>query len=246
MTGMRESVDRRVLGGFSFVDAITSIVITVPLTVTSQQLQVKRNYSGVYAIFDGPGFHGHTGEFIPAGDWGPVQLFEIAVRDPSLRYLPRRAQVQAPQKLVAGTFAIQQVLLYPTPSSPVELNWAVVRAVVVSTSGTPLPWSAVEVLLIDKSVAAKGVADERGQALLAVPGMGIQVTSHATDPVTEATTAVTVQAWFDPGVLKQPAGWAPNPDDILGNLTNPALKTNTQNGALGARETLFATITISV
>lgn len=243
--GFTESVDRRVLGGFVLVDAITSNSIPAPLTVTSTQLQLKVNRSGVYAIFNGPGFSPLTDEFIPIGTWPAPQGFEITVIDPSLRYLARRAQIQAPQKLV-GTFAPQQVPLYPSPSSTIEANWAVVRASVTSSAGDPLPWAFVEVLLSDATVAARGVADARGEALLAVMGLGIQVTSQATDPVTEATTPVTVQAWFDPTVLTQPRNWVPNPDDISGNLANPALKKGSTTGALGARQTLFASITISV
>lgn len=243
--GFMESVDRRVLGGFVLVDAITNNSIPSPLTVTSTQLQLKANHSGVYAIFNGPGFSPLTNEFIPTGTWPSPQDFEITVIDPSLRYLARRAQIQAPQKLV-GTFAPQQVSLYPSPSSTIEPNWAVVRASVTSNAGAPLPWSFVEVLLSDNSVIATGVTDARGEALLAVMGLGIQVTSHATDPVTEATTNVTVQAWFDPTVLKQPRNWVPDPDDISGNLANLALKKGSTTGALGARQTLFASITISV
>jgi hypothetical protein len=240
-----ESVDRRVLGGFVFTDAITGNTILSPLVVTTPQLQLKANRSGVYAIFNGPGFTPLTNEFIPSSVWPAPQNFEIAASDPSLQYLPRRAQIQAPQSLT-GAFTPQQVRLYPGSLSTVEANWAVVRASIASSTGTPLPWAVVEVLLSDHTVAATGLADARGEALLAVPGLGIQVTSTATDPVTDATTSVTVQAWFDPSVLTQPSSWVPNPDDILGNLANPALKTGTQASALGARQTLFANITISV
>ncbi|HEY2383506.1 MAG TPA: hypothetical protein VGK48_20220 [Terriglobia bacterium] len=243
--GILESVDRRVLGGFIFVDAITNSSIENPLPVTSAQLAVKVNRSGVYAIFNGPGFTALTNQFIPATPWPAAQTLEISVSDPSLRYLARRAQIQAPQSL-AGVFTPQQVPLYPGPSGPVELNWAVVRVSVASNAGVPLPWAVVRVLLADNSVAATGMTDTRGEALLAVTGLGIQVTSTATDPVTESATSVTVQAWFDPGMLTQPQGWIPNPDVMLGNLSNPSFKTGTQTGALEARETLYAQITISV
>jgi hypothetical protein len=240
-----ESVDRRVLGGFVFVDAITQASIESPLPVTSDQLRLKVNRSGVYAIFNGPGFSALTDQLIPSTPWPALQNFEITVQDPSLRYLARRAQIQAPQELT-GAFAPQKISLYPSPSSAMEANWAVLRVSVKSNAGAPLPWAVVQVLLADHTVAATGVTDTRGEALLAVAGLGIQVTSHATDPVTEATTPVTIQAWFDPAVLTQPADWVANPDDILNNLANPALKTGTQTGAMGARQTLIVSITISV
>ena len=77
-------------------------------------------------------------------------------------------------------------------------------------------------------------------------GMRAKPWSNASGAVTEITTPVTIQAWFDPGVLQQPAGWIPNPDDILGNLTNASLKTGKLSGTLGAGQVLLAPITISV
>ena len=245
--GFAESVDRRVLGGFVFIDGITDQFVDAPLAVISPQLQVKGNRNGVYAIFDGPGFRQLTTQFIPATPWPAPQNFEISVSDASLRYLPRRAQIQAPQVLT-GVAAPQQVRLFPGPGSVVEPNWAVVRASIRSAAGAGLPFAVVRVSkTADDSVMATGVADRRGEALLAVVGLGIQVSSSATDPVTETTTGVTIQAWFDPSVLDRPRGWIPNPDDLLNNLANASLKTgSTTGGALGARHTLIAGITISV
>jgi hypothetical protein len=246
MTVTLESVDRRVLGGFVFVDSITSTSITSPLNVTSEKLQIKGNRSGIYAIFNGPGFALLTDQFIPIGTWPPLHDFDITVTDPGGQYLARRAQVQAPRKLV-GAFAPQKITLYPSPRFIVELNWAVVRASVSSAAGDQLPWSVVQVILkSDSTLLATGVADERGEALLAVAGRGFQVSDKTTDPVTETTEAVTVQAWFDLGVLNQPKNWTPNPDDILGNLANPALKTAKSDGALSPRQSLVVPITISV
>jgi hypothetical protein len=241
-----EPVDRRVLGGFVFVDAITNGLVVDPLRVTSDDLQFRVNYSNVYAIFDAPGFTGLTSQFNPdPTSWPPARNFEVTVRDASLHYLPRRVQVQAPQNLTA-VFTPRQFVLYPSPSAEVAPNWAVVRASVRNAAGDGLPWAVVRVTRSDDTVAATGMSDSRGEALLAVTGLGVQVSASSTGAVTETTIPVTAQAWFDPGVLSQPAGWVPNPDDILLNLSNPALKTATITGALGARQTLFADITISL
>jgi hypothetical protein len=241
-----ESVDRRVLGGFAFVDSITSASIAAPLSVVSQVLKIKGNRSGVYAVFDGPGFRSLTTQFIPTGTWPPTQDFEITVSDPGGHYLARRVKIKAPQELV-GAFAPTKLTLYPSAKATVDLNWAVVRASVTSSAGAGLPWSVVRVILkSDNSVLATGMSDDRGEALLAVAGRGYQVSDKTTDPVTETSEAVTIQAWFDPGVLQQPKNFVPNPDDILGNLANPALKTATSDGALSPRQTLAVPITISV
>ena len=138
-----EQSDRRVLGGFVLSDAITHASVLTPLNVTSKQLKIKVNRSGVYAIFDAPTFSAPTGQFLSATASWPVGQSEVTVQDPSLRYLPRRAQVQAPQTPAVGnpqvTFAgPQSIALYPSPSAGVELNWAAVRATVLGSAGNGL------------------------------------------------------------------------------------------------------------
>jgi len=245
-------IDRRVLGGFLFLDAVTGESVTDPLAVSDTSLTLRVNRSGVYAIMDAPGFSNLNTEFDPLPDWpatgGP--LFEITVQEiisqgRSSQYLPRRAQVSAPQSL-ASLATPQKVTLYAGPSGHIEPNWAIIRASVADGTGAGLPWAVLQVIRSDNSVAATGLTDERGEAMLAVPGLGLQVSAGSSGAVTETTIPVTVQAWFDPSTLQQPAGWVPNPDDILNNLSNASLKTNKMTGALGAGQTLFAAITISV
>jgi hypothetical protein len=243
--GFLETTDRRVLGGFVFVDAITRETVLAPLAVTSRTLRVRANRSGVYAIFDAPGSSRLTTQFNPpAAGWPAGQSFEVTVRDPNLRYLARRANVQAPQGLTA-VLTPQQVNLYAGPSAVLAPNWAVIRVSVTGSAGKGLPWAALHVIRSDNSVAAAGVTDARGEAVLAVTGLGVQVSADASGAVTETTIPVTVQAWFDPSVLVQPPGWIPNPDDMLGNLSNASLKSGTQTGALGAGHILYAAITIA-
>lgn len=242
-----DHVDRRVLGGFFFADVITGASIIAPLTVSSTPLQSRVNHSGVYAIFDAPGYSRLTTEFDVQSDWpsanGPA--VEITVQDPTSRYLARRATVQAPQTIATLTTP-QKVVMYPGPSGPVEPNWAVVRATVKGTGGAGLPWAVVQVIRSDNSVAAIGMTDQRGEALLAVAGLGVQVSASSSGAITETTIPVTVTAWFDPGVQQQPVGWIPNPDSILTNLSNTAWKTGSMTGALGARQVLYAAISITV
>jgi len=243
--GFSESRDHRVLGGFIFIDAITGASIVDPLAVTGTNLRLRASNNGVYAIFDAPGFSGLTTQFdLTAAGWPAAQSFEITVQDPSRRYLARRAQVQAPQGF-DSVFNPQQIFLYAGPSAVLAPNWAMVRASVTGSADRGLPWAVLQVIRSDNSVAATGMTDARGEALLAVTGLGVQVSGTASGSVTERTIPVTVQAWFDPSVLQQPSGWIPNPDSILGNLSNAALRTEKQNGALGAGQTLFAAIKIS-
>jgi hypothetical protein len=249
-TGFYEPVDRRVLGGFVFVDAITSDSVVGSLTASSTQLQLKVNKSGIYAIFNAPGFSDLTNQFLPAS-WPTTtqaQNFEVTVQDPSLRYLPRRVQVKTPQPLpVPGNPpSLQKIQLYPSPSAILSPNWAVVRVSVTDTSGLACQWALVELIKSDSSVAATGMTDARGEALLAVAGLGLQVSKGASGSITETTIPITIQAWFDPSVRTQPKGWVPDPDTILGSLTSAALKTGKTSGTLGPSMIFSAAITISV
>jgi hypothetical protein len=258
---MRENVDRRVLAGFRCVDAITSLSILSPLSVTAAPLVLHRNQRGVFGVMDAPGLTALTNEFLSPSpsSWPAPSLYEITIQDPSLRYLARRAKIAAPQPLPvnpppapsgAATPPVttpQQVTMYPTTAAPVGPNWAVLRVLVVSnaTPPAPLPWAVIQVQGV-VSPAPSGLTNLNGEALLAIPGLGLKLSSSSTGAVTEATVAATVTAFFDPATLTQPRGWVPNPDDILANPSSPAWKSASQSVQLGSGQTVFVTITISM
>jgi hypothetical protein len=244
---MKELVDHRVLGGFQCVDAVTSESIAGPLVIDSPSLTLRPNRGGIFAIWDAPGLREYTA-FNPVLPWPDPAAVEIGIQDPSRRYLPRRSNIKVPQPLPvsASDYAPQPVTLYPGPAAPVELNWAVVRVSVKSdaTPPAPLPWAVLQVL-DGTNVRATGVADWNGEALLAVVGLGLQVSSSPGGPVTEVTTAATVNAWFDPNNLSQPPGWAPNPDDVLLNLAGP-WKTGSASIQIGPGQTVYVPLTVSM
>ncbi len=257
---MRENVDRRVLAGFRCVDAITSLSILSPLSVTAAPLVLRRNQSGIFGVMDAPGLTALTNQFLapPAASWPAPASYEITIQDPSLRYQARRAKIATPQPLpvippptappaLPPVTTPQQVTMYPTTAAPVEPNWAVLRVLVVSnaTPPAPLPWAVIQVQGA-VTPAPSGLTSLNGEALLAVPGLGLKLSSSSTGAVTEATVAATVTAFFDPTTLKQPSGWVPNPDDILSNPSSPAWKTASQPVQLGSGQTVFVTITISM
>lgn len=255
---MIQNVDRRILGAFVCTDAITGSSVVPAIPVTAPAWTVRPNHSGIYVIFDGPAFEPQTDDFIPSGTWPAPKSFEISLQDSGKRYLPRRAIVQAPLPIPAppvpaaptGVFAPQHVTLYPSAASPVSPNWAVIHASVARAGVTPiqpLPWSVLRVARdSDHSVLATGQAGPNGEALLAVIGLTVQANSSGGGPVTISTVAATVTAWFDPGILNQPQGWIPNPDDILGNLSNPALKSSSQPVQLSSGQELSMSFSIPV
>ncbi len=259
---MIENVDRRVLGAFVCVDAITGNSVIPAIPVTASQWTVTPNRSGIYVIFDGPNFDALTDEFIPSGTWPAPVSFEVSLQDLSLRYLPRRANVQAPLAIPAyppvptaptpptGVFAPQQVAVYPSPAAAIGSNWASIHASVTLAGTTPpqgLPWAVLQVVQnSNNAILATGQTDANGEALLAVVGLTVQANSGGGGPVTVSTVAATVTAYFDPSTLSQPAGWIPNPDDILTNLSNPALKSSSQAVELGSGQEMAMSFAIAV
>jgi hypothetical protein len=272
-----EAVSRRILGSFVCVDAMTGSSIQQPIPVTAGPWTVAPNRSGVYVIFDGPVPLGPNGqklntEFIPAGTWPPPITFPVTLQDASRNYLPRRANVNAPQSVPAipptpagstsnpavlaalkdptTVFCPQTVKLYPMPSADTQPNWAVIRASVTNSSVTPAAGLGSAVLQVvrtsDNAVLATGQTDANGEALLAVVGLTMQASTSGTGPVTVSTVAVTVTAYFDPSNLTQPPGWIANPDDILNNVSNPALKSTSQPAQLASGQELLLSFAIAV
>ncbi len=96
---MNETLAWHVLAGFRCVDAITSGSVLRPLRVSAKRLHLRRNRSGVFAVMDAPGLAGYTQSVTPASWPAGSTAYEIAIQDPSLRYLPRRANIQVPQPL---------------------------------------------------------------------------------------------------------------------------------------------------
>jgi hypothetical protein len=163
-----ESVDRRILGAFICLDAITGDSIVKPLRVTALGWMIKSNRSGIYVIFEGPGFDLLTTQFLPAEPWPAPVSFEVTIQDPNRRYLPRRANLKAPLSVplilpapeasppnsppsspvnsaaVAAlldpttVFDPQPVVVYPAPSASFGPNWAVIHASVIRAGTTPL------------------------------------------------------------------------------------------------------------
>lgn len=229
-----ENVDRRVLGAIRCVDAVTKAPILDSLVVQSDQLDLRRNASQVWVIFDAPGMHNLTTQFDLTTTWPAGSAFEISIRSINQRYLPRRANVNVPGKLKAKddpgpAMAPQDIVLYPSPTAGALPNWAQVRVWVGKNNTTEgLPWAVVRVTHnSDNTLLATGVSNSNGDALLSIPGLGISASTNGGAAVSEPTIDATVAAFWDPGSQGQPASWMPNPDVILNDLVNTKWKTFT-------------------
>jgi hypothetical protein len=220
-----EHVDRRVLAALQFRDAVTQLRITTPLVVQAEGVRLIRNLSDLYVIVAAPGFRQYSAWFAapPPAPVVPPTTIELTVSDPGRGYLPRRFDVTLPRDIdpqhAANADSIFQPLnvdLFPSPVARVADGWAVIRASVIragSNPAQPLPHALIRVIGMRNGVESElglGLADARGEALVAVPGIAATNWDAAEDgPVVSAEVNVTVEALFDAN-----AGAIPNPDRL--------------------------------
>lgn len=216
-----ETVARRVLGALRPTDAVTGVRILAPLLVTAPGVRVVRNLSGMYVVTGAPGLIGQT-ETTEAPDWDPAdpQPVEFTVADPAGVYLARRFILRLPRDPdpanAAGAdslFRPGELRMFPSPVAPVSPQWAVVRASVPGAQeGTVSAGALIRVVRADDGVLlAAGLADARGEALVAVPG--IPVTTWA--PVQQGNViATSVDAELEVVWDGAAAGRLPDPDDL--------------------------------
>lgn len=226
-----ENVDRRVLGAFRCVDAVSKAHILEPMTVQSKQLDLRQNASNIWVVFDASGMHDLTTQFDVTSPWPAPTSWEVSIRSSSRRYLARRADLKMPRKLAPtsdpdSVMVAQDVVMYPAPTASPLPNWALVRASVTRIGTTVgLPWAVLRVTRdSDQAELATGMSNENGDALLAIPGLGIAASQNGGGAVSEPTIDATVTAFWDPSISTQPKPWVPNPDLILNDLANATWK----------------------
>lgn len=183
-----ERLDRRVLGALRFVDAASNLPISRPLTIEGEGFRLVRNRSGLYVIdrvdaladfhdaFDPP----------PATPVGSEQI-DFSVRDPARQYVPRLASVELPRDANPDNaddpdslFQAVDIRMYPSTIAAVGGNWSVFWLAITqpptppATTGDPIPGALVRVVRQqDSAVLARALSDERGECLVAVPGIPV-------------------------------------------------------------------------
>jgi hypothetical protein len=219
-----DRLDSRVLGALRFADATTGRFVLSPLEVGAPGVAFLLNRSGIHVITAARGLEGHTTAFAappalpPSGSIAIV----VTVRDPSGRYLPRSVRVTLPRDPDpahaaddASLFRAVPVPLYPAPAAPIYPGWAVVRASVkrgATEQGVPNAWlrlrRASQPTGDDPPLGA-GMADGRGEALVAVSGIPVTNWDAEEGPVLASEIDAVVEAYVDPL-----AAAPPDPDAI--------------------------------
>jgi hypothetical protein len=250
------TVDRRVLGAFRIVDAFSREPVSQPPVVRNAVLDVRRNASGVFVVFGAPGLRNLTVQFDPVKPWPAATAFPVTIVADGRRYLSRRARISMPRRPEpmsdpASSMIPQDVALYPAAAAVLGFNWAVVRVRVskagAASSDPGLPWAVLRMTRnSDGSEVAVGLCDRRGEGVLAVPGAGQSTNGGPGAAVITATFDATVTAYFDPGNANQNDQWIPDPDDVLGNLSNAALKKGTTTEPVKVGRGTLSDITIPI
>jgi hypothetical protein len=155
-----EHVDRRVLGAFQFVDAMTHLPVALaaeievreatllgggaplPVARSENAIRIQQNRSAIYAILDAPFFDDYSASFAdPADPFPPGRQLRLrmAATEVGPYYLPRGFTFDLPRTLdrtVAGNvFQSMAVELFRSPGAPVLGGWSVLR-VRVEQEGT--------------------------------------------------------------------------------------------------------------
>lgn len=187
---MKERDDKRVLGAIRWVDAVTNAAISLPLVVRSTTLRFARNLSGLTIITEASGLEAYTRTFnlddLPESDEvTPLSLTrEGEVHDPSGTYLPARFAVRLPldpspallppdnHRPADSLFSPIDIPLLPSPAARLVPGCAEVRVSIQDTEGNPIPNALARVVSeADDTLLGCGLADARGETLVAIPGL---------------------------------------------------------------------------
>jgi hypothetical protein len=184
---MAEAIDRRYLGALKCVDRATGFHLTREIKIEPKQVRYFRNHSSLYVIQEAPGLEQYTHVFKPVPSEPATGSVAVTVQlsDPLNQYLPRRLRIELPRDADPShrdqqdsLFNPVQVKLYAAPNASLMANWSTVRASVIRTGDEtdeePVAGALLRVVrTADDFVLSSGLSDQRGEALVIVPGVPI-------------------------------------------------------------------------
>ncbi|MEM7021582.1 MAG: hypothetical protein AAF637_03220 [Pseudomonadota bacterium] len=228
---MLDRLDRRALGAIRLVDATTGRALQRPLSVSADGVRFLINRAQLYVISSAPGLENHVERFERPPDAPPAgsAAIEVTVDDPLGEYLPRRATVPLPRSATPANdepdlFDPEAVAVHPSPNAALRQNWSGVRLSLTLADQRPVPGALINLRRdgADQPVAS-GLSDERGEALVILPGLPISQSAGVPGPVdpdpnaddgevTTAETPVTLEIVVDPDLP-----WPVDPARLMAN-----------------------------
>lgn len=238
------------------VDPATGQPITPQPALAVEAVRLIRNRRGDYVIASAPGLEAHAEAFehTPAAPPLASIALELTVSDPGRWYLPRRCTIRLPRDpdpshadQEDSLFRLVDVALFPAPIAALAPGWAVVRAHVTEAVTLPLPAGQAPPPLAgalirvvragDGERLAMGLSDQRGEALVAVPGIPVTTWGADEGPVLATEIPVTLEVVFDPA-----AGEIPDPDAL--EATRETLRTSSAPAALASGRVLVVALSV--
>jgi hypothetical protein len=233
---MLDRVERRVLGAIRLIDATTGRPLHRPLSVSAEGVRFLVNRAQLYVISQAPGLEAHTAAFAtppatPAPGSAPI---EITIDDPLGEYLPRRATIPLPRSAAPAAdepdlFAPEAVRVLPSPNAALRQNWSGVRLSLRLADARPVRGALINLRRHaaedgEGELVASGLSDERGEALVILPGLPVSRSAGASEPaeepqpetddgeVTTPETPVTLEIVVDPDLP-----WPVDPTRLMAN-----------------------------
>ncbi len=251
---MSDVIEQRYLGAMRCVDRTTGAMVTRVLHLSSDTARLFRNISSLYVIREAPGLQQYTASFdvIPDSPALASVTVDIKVIDPLGKWLPRIVRVDLPrdadtqnQANAESLFRPVNVNLYAAPNADTMVNWSTVRVSVMrtDTSSERLPVKGALLRIVrvsDDEVLSSGLSDERGEALVIIPG--VPLTQFAEDDDSAAVTTTELEARLEVSIASgQP--WPVNPDDLENNHADNLVATETLALKTGRMEKLVINLT---
>jgi len=251
---MLDRLERRVLGAIRLIDATTGRPLHRPLSVSAEGVRFLVNRAQLYVISQAPGLEAHTTAFeappdTPAPGSRPI---EITIDDPLGEYLPRRATIPLPRipnpdADEPDLFAPEAVSVLPSPNAALRQNWSGVRLSLRLGDEQPVRGALINLRRHgaeedEDELVASGLSDERGEALVILPGLPVSRSAGASEPaeepqpgaddgeVTTPETPVTLEIVVDPDLP-----WPADPTRLMANRAQwrRAVETGTVDLATG-------------
>ncbi len=239
---MAEQIDRRVIGALKCIDRATGYILTRHLNVISADADFIRNRSNLYVIKLVTGLQEYTDSFSRVPSLPAVGSISVAVQveDPMNQYLPRTLEIKVPMDPEPANenslFKPIEVSLYAAPNAGLLSNWSTVRVSVLRNDNV-LGKIAVKGSLLriirssDNEVLSSGLSDDRGEALIIIPGVPITQFSEEENnevggeesnetPVVVSELSVRLEVSFDSSV-----SWPVNPDLLEANHSSNLVAT---------------------
>ena len=184
---LSERIEQRVLGALHLVDRVTGTPLTRPMQIGSDKLRLVRNLRGLYVITHADGLEAHAEAFqaAPSSPEPGANAYSLEVHDPLMRFLPRLVTLHLPRDpdpdkagRADSLFTPRDVLMYPASTAGLSPNWSTVRATVTQgpdpQTTTPVRGSLIRIIdIAEERVLSSGLSDERGEALIIVPGVPV-------------------------------------------------------------------------